>query len=182
MGKRYLAVAGALLFLSTIAVGCAGMQKRDEVRLSTRDYEALKQDKASLAEQLQAAEEKLKAQKELHDKEKKAWMNEIEDAKKTVDLIQKQKEEAKTILLFDGKIKYDVESTAIMDYEETIILNMLNDAEFRVSMEKGGSAADMALISLLKEMSAGDRIITKQEIVEYRKRGAKTGKGPSSRD
>lgn len=182
MGKKYLAVAGAFLFLSTITVGCAGVQRKDEVRLSTRDYEALRQEQTSLAEQLQAAEEKFKAQKELHEKEKKAWMLEIENAKSTVDLIQKQKEEAKTILLFDGKIKYDIESTAIMDYEETIILHMLNDAEFKVSMEKGGSAADMALIALLRDMSPGDRIVTKLEIIDYRKRGSKSGKGPSSRD
>jgi len=127
----------------------AELENKVAEMVSKNEYDALAAEKADLEEKLTASEENLKASKE------------------KIELLEKEQEGEKIILLFEGKIRYSVERAAVMDYEEVIVLTMLEDPEFKEAMNMGGKEADIALIGLLKKITPDDRRITDQEIKAY---------------
>ncbi|MBW2311958.1 MAG: hypothetical protein JRF35_12955 [Deltaproteobacteria bacterium] len=56
-----------------------------------------------------------------------------------------------------------------MDYEELLVLSMLDDPKFKEAMDMGGKEADIALIGLLKKITPDDRRITREEVKTYLK-------------
>jgi hypothetical protein len=105
--------------------------------------------------------------KEAEDKEKAALEEEVKKLKSEVETLKQEGE--KTIQLLDGKIKYTVDPTAVMDYEEIVALTEKGDPAFKESMQKGGKEADMALLEILKKISPDDRRITSAETKAYQK-------------
>lgn len=157
-----------LLLAPLLIQGCAMIEggrsgKEETIKVRKVEYDSLAQEKIAMEKKLREAEDRIQAQKAAFEKEKATYIEQIEAG-------QKEQEAVKIILLFDGKIKYLVDAAASMDYEETIILMMINNPEFKEAMQKKGDEADMALISLLREISPDDRKITKKEILDYRKK------------
>ncbi|MBW2077552.1 MAG: hypothetical protein JRI71_08380 [Deltaproteobacteria bacterium] len=137
------------MIISTFLVaGCAtlpfGKEKEPTIKLKESEYNKLLNEKAALEEILKSSEEQ-------------------------IELLKKEKAGEKIILLFDGKIKYSVEATAAMDYEELLVLSMLDDPKFKEAMDMGGKEADIALIGLLKKITPDDRRITREEVKTYLK-------------
>ncbi|RLB28777.1 MAG: hypothetical protein DRH11_16840 [Deltaproteobacteria bacterium] len=121
-----------------------GKEKEPTIKLKESEYNKLLNEKAALEEILKSSEEQ-------------------------IELLKKEKAGEKIILLFDGKIKYSVEATAAMDYEELLVLSMLDDPKFKEAMDMGGKEADIALIGLLKKITPDDRRITREEVKTYLK-------------
>jgi hypothetical protein len=117
-------------------------------------------------------------EKKAEDDEKAALREEIEKLKKEVEDLKQEGE--KTILLLDGKIKYTVEPTAVMDFEEIVALTEAGDPAFKASMQKGGKEADMALLELLKKLSPDDRRITSAETKAFQKTMRQTASKPEA--
>ncbi|MBW1691178.1 MAG: hypothetical protein JRJ70_10595 [Deltaproteobacteria bacterium] len=137
------------MIISTFLVaGCAtlpfGKEKEPTIKLKESEYNKLLNEKAALEEILKSSEEQ-------------------------IELLKKEKAGEKIILLFDGKIKYSVEATAAMDYEELLVLSMLDNPKFKEAMDMGGKEADIALIGLLKKITPDDRRITREEVKTYLK-------------
>ena len=138
-----------LILVATISLtGCVATQE-EVIKLNKADYDALIKKKTSLEEEV----------KEERDKQKEC-LSKVEESKR-------QNEEKKIILLLDGKIRFEIESGAVMDYEELLLLKMINDAKFKEASEKKGADADMAMLIFLREISPNDRRITKEEVGVY---------------
>lgn len=164
--RKYVNLLG-IAALAAFVTGCGGntgaqnAKGTELIKITKQEYDNLQAEKDELTRKLNEAENRLQAQKITFEKEKSDLASQLEASANS-----------KAILLFEGKIKYEVEAGAIMDYEEAVVFRMLNDPEFKVNMEKGGSTADLAAISLLREISRDDRRVTKKEIQDYRKKVA----------
>jgi len=141
-----------VFFMISVVSGCAsipsigggGSKKGKVIKINRSEYDALIAEKEALQKKL------------------KEVSLQLEEAKK---------EEAgkKAIVLFGGKITYEVTANAVMDYEEALVFKQLNDPDFKAAMDNGGQGADMALITVLKQMSPDDRRITRKELKGFRK-------------
>jgi len=119
-----------------------GSQKEETITISKKQYDTLLKKNTGLESKLHKLEEKTAA---------------MED----------RAESQKVILLFDGKIKYIVDTAAAMDYEDAIVTKMLKDPDFKEAMNRGGDEADFALVAVLKEISPEDRHLTRSEVRRY---------------
>jgi hypothetical protein len=145
----------------------AGLERKIGAMVPKTTHDALLKDKALLEEKIAAMIPKAEHDASL--KEKAELEKKLKASEDKIAIFEKEKEEEKVILLFDGKIKYSVEAAASMDYEEVLVLAMLDDPEFKGSMDMGGKEADIALIGLLKRITPDDRRITAEEIKVYLK-------------
>lgn len=162
MKKGHIAVLLVFFLIS----GCSGLNvntRQDTVKLPKKEYDSMIEEKAALVSKLAEAEEKLSAQKAMLEKERLESAERLESLKRLQD-------GSKIILLFDGRIKYEVEPDAVMDFEEAVIFKMLSDQDFKANYEKGGANADMSLIRLLRDISGEDRKINKKELTDYRRK------------
>lgn len=168
MLKNVLLFAGIFALL---AAGCAslpfGKQKEPTVKLKESEYNRLLDEKAVLERKIAEMVTRLEYDALL--KEKAALQEKLKASKEEIALLSKENAGEKIILLFDGKIKYEVEAAAAMDYEELLVLAMLSDPKFKEAMDMGGREADIALIGLLKKLTPSDRRITKEDIQAYLK-------------
>ncbi|MEK7634757.1 MAG: hypothetical protein AAB396_02670 [Patescibacteria group bacterium] len=140
-----------LLLIMVIMFAITGCMANIEevIKLNKADYDALIKRKLSLEGEI----------KEERDKQREC-LSKVEESKK-------QNEEKKIILLLDGKIKFEIELGAVMDYEELLLLKMISDPKFKEIVEKKGADADMAMLVFLRQISSDDRRITKEEIEVY---------------
>ncbi len=145
----------------------AGLEKKIAAMVPKPKYDALLQEKTDLDEKI--AEMTPKVEHDALIKEKAELEKKLKVSEDKIVILEKEKEGEKVILLFDGKIKYSVEAAASMDYEEVLVLTMLDDPEFKGVMDMGGKEADIALIGLLKRITPDDRRITAEEIKVYLK-------------
>lgn len=160
------------IIISTFLVaGCANLQfgkeKEPTIKLKESEYNKLLDEKAALEKKVASM-----VTKSEHDallKEKTALEKKLISSEEQVELLKKEKAGEKIILLFDGKIKYSVEAAAAMDYEELLVLTMLDDPKFKEAMDMVGKEADIALIGLLKKITPNDRRITREEVKAYLK-------------
>jgi len=191
MSKRALLL---ICILALMAAGCAnlpsGKKKEPSVTLTESEYNKLLEEKAGLEQQITTMISKAKydalhqektdidekiaemTPKVEHDaliKEKTDLETKLKILEDKIVILEKEKEGEKVVLLFDGKIKYSVEAAASMDYEEVLVLTMLDDPEFKGAMDMGGKEADIALIGLLRRITPDDRRITTEEIKAYLK-------------
>lgn len=150
MKKDLIKTIGLLLILFIVIslTGCA--TTREEVVLNKADYDALINKSSSLENEIREGRDK-----------QNDCLSQIEEFKN-------QNEEKKTILLLDGKIRFEIESKAVMDYEELMLLTMISDSKFKEAMDKKGADADMAMLVFLRQISSDDRRITKEEVGVYR--------------
>ena len=160
------------MIISTFLVaGCAtlpfGKEKEPTIKLKESEYNKLLNEKAALEEKVASMVPKPEYDALL--KEKTALEEILKSSEEQIELLKKEKAGEKIILLFDGKIKYSVEATAAMDYEELLVLSMLDDPKFKEAMDMGGKEADIALIGLLKKITPDDRRITREEVKAYLK-------------
>jgi hypothetical protein len=180
--------------LALMTAGCASMpfgkKKEPTVTMTELEYNKLLEEKAILEQKIAAmvpkpqydavVKERADLEKQVaemvpkpeHDaliQENAQLEKKLKASEDKVVFLEKEKEGEKVILLFDGKIKYSVEAAAGMDYEEVLVLTMLDDPEFKGAMDMGGKEADIALIGLLKKITFDDRRITSEEIKTYLK-------------
>jgi hypothetical protein len=157
--------------LMLVVSGCANMQfggeKEPTVKLKESEYNRLLDEKEELERKVAAMVPRADYDALL--KEKDELNEKLKASEEKIEILEKEKEGEKTVLLFDGKIKYSVERAAVMDYEEVLVLTMLEDPEFKRAMDMGGKEADIVLIGLLKKITPDDRRITDEEIKAYLK-------------
>ncbi len=148
--KNWIIVMGWVLIVIIVVslTGCMATQE-EVIRLNKADYDALIKKGTSLEDEA----------KEERNKQKECLFQ--------VEEFKKQNEEKKIILLLDGKIRFEIESGAVMDYEELLLLKMISDPKFKEVIEKRGADADMAILVFLRQISPDDRRITKEEIGVY---------------
>lgn len=168
MLKKVLLSAGIVAFL---AAGCISLpfveEKKPTVKLTEAEYDRLLDEKAALEREV--AEMVARSEYDALLDEKAALHEKLKASREQIAVLQEERVGERIILLFDGKIKYSVEAAAAMDYEELLVLTMLNDPEFKEAMDMGGREADIALIGLLRKITPADRRVTREEVHAYLK-------------